>query len=91
MVLLKFSPEADAYLSELEADPRSQRCVVAVNLALDALEENPGASPNRRRRYQSVDMWGIPMACDDEDLLILWGWHPVEDETVIVHYIGPSP
>lgn len=91
MALLKFSPEADSYLTELEEDPRSRSCAIKVNTALDRLEENPGASENRRRRFQSVDLWGIPLRCGDEDLVILWGYHVDEDETVIVHYIGPSP
>lgn len=91
MAVLKFSPEADAYLTELESETRTWDCAARVNSALDRLEENPGASVNRGRRFQSVDLWGIPLRCDEDDLLILWGYHPGEDDTVIVHYIGLAP
>lgn len=91
MAVLKFSPEADGYLTDLEQNPRTQRCAAKVNSALDVLEDDPGAVESRRRKFLSVDMWGIPLFCDDEELLILWGWHPVEEDVVIVHYIGPSP
>jgi hypothetical protein len=89
VAVLKFSPEADDLLTELESDPRTVRCAGRLNTALDRLEADPGAAVNRRRRFQRLDLWAIPVVCGDDEWLILW--KPGDGDDVIVAHIVPAP
>lgn len=91
MAILKFSPEADDLLTNLESGDRTLSCAGHLNTALDRLEQDPGAAPNRRRRFQSLDLWGIPVMCRDEEWLILWSYSQSETGTLVVHHIVPAP
>jgi hypothetical protein len=86
---LRFSPEADERLTALEADPLEERCAARLNSALDRLEADPGDVVNRRRRFNTLGLWGITVTCGDTEWLILW--EPVDDDAVIVHHIVPAP
>lgn len=89
MAELAFSPEADELLTRLEADEGGRRCAARLNSALDALEADPGNARNRRRRFNTIGLWGIGVVCDDDEWLILW--EPRDDDVVIVHHIVPAP
>lgn len=89
MAELLFSPEADEVLTRLEADERQSRCAARINSALDLLEADPGAARSRRRRFNTIGLWGIAVVCDEEEWLILW--EPQDDDVVIVHHIVPAP
>ena len=47
----------------------------------------PVASSVRRRRYQRVGVWGVPVHGSGEDWLVLWS---EQDHGPLVHYIGPD-
>ena len=89
MAELAFSPESDALLDSIEGDPRQQLCAARLNTALDALEADPGDARNRRRRFNTIGLWGIAVVCGDEEWLILW--EPLDADTVMVHHIVPAP
>ena len=89
MTDLSFSPEANELLDRLEADPSQLRLAGRLNSALDRLEADPGAAENRRRRFHTLDLWGIPVVCDDEEWLILW--ELMDETTILVHHIVPAP
>ncbi len=89
MAELAFSPEADEVLTRMEADERQRRCAARLNIALDLLEADPGEARNRRRRFNTIGLWGIPVVCGDDEWLILWEQN--DDEVVIVHHIVPAP
>jgi hypothetical protein len=86
---LVFSPEADQVLSRLEADEIQRGCAARLNSALDLLEADPGDVRNRRRRFNTIGLWGIGVVCGDEEWLILW--EPGDDDVVIVHHVIPAP
>jgi hypothetical protein len=87
--VLAFSPEADDVLTSMEADADRRHCAARLNSALDLLEANPGDERNRRRRFNTIGLWGIAVVCGDDEWLILW--EPTEDNTVMVHHIVPAP
>ncbi|HVM53808.1 MAG TPA: type II toxin-antitoxin system RelE/ParE family toxin [Acidimicrobiales bacterium] len=89
MATLVFSPEADDELTRLESDPRRHRLAARLNTALDALEANPGDAHNRRRRFDTIGLWGIAVVAGDEEWLILW--EPGDGDDVVVHHIIPAP
>lgn len=89
MAELAFSPEADDVLTSLEADASQERCAARLNSALDLLEADPGAARNRRRRFDTIGLWGIAVVCGDDEWLILW--EPLEVDVVMVHHIVPAP
>ena len=89
MTGLVFSPEADEFLARVDDDPLRQKLAARLNSALDRLESDPGQAANRRRRFSSLGLWGIPVVCDDEEWLILW--EPLDEATTIVHHIVPAP
>ncbi len=76
MVELIFGPQADDFLTDLEAkvDGHSQRLLGRLHTALDRLELNPGDETCRRRRLHigRHERWAIPVVSDNEDWLILW-------------------
>lgn len=73
----------------MEADESQRRCAGRLNAALDLLESDPGDVRNRRRRFNTIGLWGIAVTCDDEEWLILW--EPHDDDTVMIHHIVPAP
>lgn len=89
MAELAFSPEADEVLTRMEADEQRRRCVARLHLALDLLESDPGDAHNRRRRFNSIGLWGIPVVCGDDEWLILW--EKQDEGVVVVHHIVPAP
>lgn len=89
MVELAFSPEADDVLTSMEADANRRQCAARLSSALDRLETDPGDARNRRRRFDTIGLWGIGVICDDEEWLILW--EPLGDDVVVVHHIVPAP
>lgn len=89
MAGLTFSPEADDALSRLEADPATELCARRINTALDLLEADPGDARNRRRRFNTIGLWGVPVICGDDEWLILWEAGPEDDVTV--HHIVSAP
>lgn len=89
MAELVFSPEADAVLNAMEADQGRRHCAARLNSALDRLEADPGDVRNRRRRFNTIGLWGIAVICGDDEWLILW--EPHEDDVVMVHHIVPAP
>jgi len=86
---LLFSPQADDLLSALEADPAHALLVGRIHTALDLLETDPGDSGWRRRRFQNIGVWGIPIVAEDVEWLILW--EPGEDDSVVMRSITPAP
>jgi len=86
---LVFSPEADELLTRLENKPLQKRLAARLNSALDRLEADPGDAHNRRRRFNTLGLWGIPVVADDVEWLILW--EPLEADTVVVHHIVIAP
>ncbi len=88
MADLLFQEHADAALSALEADPTRTSLLRRINEVLDLLEADPGDERVRRRRYQLIDAWGIPVSDDGEDWLILWDFH--DQHVVAVRYLGPD-
>lgn len=52
---------------------------------LDILEDDPGDRRVRRRRYQVIDAWGVPVHGNGEDWLILWD---LQGSQVVVRYLG---
>jgi len=84
---LVFSPEADEVLNRIEADEAQRICVGRLNTALDILEADPGDARNRRRRFQTIGLWGVPVVCGDDEWLILW---EQQDDTIVVHHIVPA-
>lgn len=89
MAELAFSPEADQVLTLMEADESQRHCAARLNSALDLLEADPGAARNRRRRFNTIGLWGIAVICGDDEWLILW--EPLEDDVVMIHHIVPAP
>jgi hypothetical protein len=89
VVELAFSPEADAVLTAMEADVGRLHCARRLNSALDGLEADPGHASNRRRRFDTIGLWGIAVVCGDEEWLILW--EPFGEDVVLVHHIVPAP
>lgn len=89
MAELVFSPEADNVLTRMEADESQRRCAARLNTALDLLEINPGDARNRRRRFNTIGLWGIAVTCGDDEWLILW--EPQDDDSLLVHHIVPAP
>ena len=89
MTELRFSPEADRRLDLLEKSHRE--CASRVHAALDRLEAEPGAARNRRRRFQTLDAWGVDVRCPDEDWLILWSYLAQDPTIVVVDHIVPMP
>ena len=87
MAELVFSPEADEVLNRIEADEAQRICVGRLNTALDILEADPGDARNRRRRFQTIGLWGVPVVCGDDEWLILW---EQQDDTIVVHHIVPA-
>jgi hypothetical protein len=85
---LVFSPEADAVLTSIEADDSQRHCAARLNSALDLLEADPGGARNRRRRFNTIGLWGIAVTCGDDEWLILW---EPRDDVVMVHHIVPAP
>lgn len=86
---LVFSEQADEMLSELESDPTRALLVARIHSELDVLEADPGAAECRRRRFENIGLWGIPVAANDEDWLILW--EPRSDDETLVAAITPAP
>lgn len=89
MATLLFSAQSDNMLTALEADPDRALLVGRLHVALDLLEANPGDVRCRRRRFQSIGVWGIPVTVDDDEWLILW--EPGEGSDVIIQVITPAP
>jgi hypothetical protein len=86
---LIYSPEADEVLDRLEADPGRRQLLGRINTALDRLEADPGDARCRRRRFNTLGVWGIAVVSDDEEWLILW--EPLADGDVLIHHITPAP
>jgi hypothetical protein len=82
---LLFEEEADAALAALEADAGRSELLARVNEILDILEDDPGDRRARRRRYQIIDAWGVPVHGNGEDWLILWD---LQDSQVVIRYLG---
>ena len=76
-------------LTRMEADPTQRGCVAKIHSALDVLEADPGDAHNRRRRFQNLDLWGVAVACADDEWLILW--EELATGAVVVHHIVPAP
>ena len=89
MATLLFSAQADDMLAALEADPARALLVGGLHVALDLLEAEPGDVRCRRRRFQSIGVWGIPVVVDDEEWLILW--EPGSGSDGIIQAITPAP
>lgn len=89
MATLVFSPEADDELTRLENDPGQDHLVARIHTALDVLEADPGDVRNRRRRFNTIGVWGIAIVAGDEEWLILW--EPADGDDVVVHHIIPAP
>ena len=89
MATLLFSGQADDMLTALEADPARALLVGRLHTALDLLEADPGDVRCRRRRFQGIGVWGIPVVVDEEEWLILW--EPGEGGDAIVQAIAPAP
>jgi hypothetical protein len=89
MAELVFSPEADDVLTQMEADESQRHCAARFNTALDLLEADPGDAGNRRRRFNTIGLWGIAVTCGDDEWLIVW--EPQADDVVIVHHIVLAP
>ena len=89
MAELVFSPEADDVLTRMEADESQRHCAARINTALDLLEADPGDAGNRRRRFNTIGLWGIAVICGDDEWLILW--ERQADDVVMVHHIVPAP
>jgi hypothetical protein len=85
---LFFEERADAALSALEADPTRTGLLRRINEVLDLLETDPGDERVRRRRYQILDAWGVPVYGAGEDWLILWDFH--DQDHVAIRYLGPD-
>lgn len=88
MTELLFSTEADRALSRMEADESQWRCAGRIHTALDLLEADPGNERNRRRRFHTIDLWGIAVLCGDDEWLIPWEPHA---DNVVVRHIIPAP
>lgn len=88
MATLLFAPEADKFLTELEATPTRVELLGKINTALDLLERDPSDIRCRRRRFSNIGCWAISLEAERTDWLILWE----EDETgsVIVRAIVPG-
>lgn len=96
MAELLFSEQADDALTRLEADPSRALLTGRLHPALDLLEADPGSAACRRRRYALIDLWGMTVTADGEDLLILWEPGPgavpgTVPGTIVVHAITPAP
>ena len=72
----------------MEADDGQRSCAGRLNTALDLLEVEPGDARNRRRRFSTIGLWGIPVVCDDEEWLILW---EARDDVIVIHHIVIAP
>ena len=72
----------------MEADETQRVCAGRLNSALDILEADPGDARNRRRRFQTIGLWGIPVVCGDDEWLILW---EAQEDMTVVHHIVPAP
>ena len=86
---LIYSEQADNMLTELEADPARTLLTARIHSALDQLEDNPGATECRRRRFENIGGWGIPVSAQGEEWLILW--EPHNDDEILVSAITPAP
>ena len=73
----------------MDADPTQRGRVARIHTALDLLEADPGDAHNRRRRFQNLDLWGVGVACADDEWLILW--EELATGAVVVHHIVPAP
>lgn len=89
MAELRFSPEADERLTAIEADSTQDRSAARLHTALDRLEADPGDAVNRRRRFNTIGLWGISVICGEDEWLILW--EQGDGDVVIVHHIVPAP
>ena len=70
-------------------DPSRRDCAARLNAALDGLEGDPGDARHRRRRFNTIGLWGIAVVCGDEESLILW--EAFGADVVVVHHIVPAP
>lgn len=73
----------------MEADEGRRHCAARLHTALDLLEVDPGDVRNRRRRFNTVGLWGIAVLCGDDEWLVLWELR--DDDVVVVHHIVPAP
>ncbi|MGQ0745161.1 MAG: hypothetical protein ACT4OS_12695 [Acidimicrobiales bacterium] len=76
-------------LTSMETDEGQRFCVGRINSALDLLESDPGDARNRRRRFNTIGLWGIAVICGNDEWLILW--EPLDSEIIMVHHIVPAP
>lgn len=87
---LYFDAAADEALTRLEATPVAGAGLLErVIEALDGLSADPSAPWLRRRRF-SNGLWCVVIDHDDEPWVLLWEPHPIEDEAVVVQYLGPA-
>ena len=86
---LWFSPSADRALDELERAATRSKLRDRVDAVLDALELDPGRAELRRHRFL-IGLWGVIVAGDGEEWIVLWEPHPSIDDAVTIHYIGPA-
>lgn len=87
MAELLLEEATDAALTSLEADSGRHELLARVNEVLDILEDDPGDRRVRRRRYQIIDTWGVPVHGDGEDWLVLWD---LQGSQVVIRYLGPD-
>ncbi len=85
---MELSDDAEAALSTLQTDSRSEQLYERVNDVLDQIEDDPSAHAVRRRQYRDPPLWGVPVHGSGEDWLVLW--HEDEPGTISVYYIGPD-
>ena len=91
MAELRFGPQADDFLTELEGVPGepSAKLLAKLNTALDRLENDPGDVYCRRRRFENIGVWGITVVQKEDEWLILWELG--NDDSVTVHAITRAP
>lgn len=86
---LWFSPTADRALIELDRDRSRRRLSERVEDVLDALERDPGRAELRRHRFVT-GLWGVIVAADGEEWIVLWAPHLTMEDAIMIHYVGPA-
>jgi len=86
---LWLDPAADRILDALAADATRRRLAERIEAVLDALERDPGRAELRRHRFM-IGLWGVVVAADGDEWVVLWESHPTIDDAIIIHYVGPA-
>jgi len=90
--MLRFAPDAEGVLDDLERSPANDRLLEAVWDTLDFIAEHPTSSLARRRAIRTAkghSVWLVPVPNRHQENPWIILWQPRGEEELIA-YIGPD-